>query len=224
MTSTLPPAANPNPAQSATGASATASARSSYANATKSKPSAAQAIASSTPPAIVGGPTQHVKVNSVAPVNGKQSSPAVPIVGAPPIVSSGSITNGSSQVPGQESKPVTISAQGTSGYLPNGSSSAPASRPNLHFGSMNAASGSPAVAHSVPHNPQNPNLATPMANSGSGRSPSPIPQPTVSGGRPPSAPQGQGSQLNFGNLGGSEGAEQNVSHPFSSYHKFHELT
>ncbi|KAF2663901.1 hypothetical protein BT63DRAFT_114385 [Microthyrium microscopicum] len=210
MTSTLPPNANPNTAQSASGApsapSGTPSVRSSYANATKGKPIGAPIVASSTPPAIVGGPAQHGKASSASPVNGKSAPPAIPS-GAPPIVSSGSIANG-----GQEIKPspVTISAQGTTGYLPNGGSAGQASRPNIHFGSMNP-SGSPAVAPSVPHIPQNSNLGAPMSNSASSqRSPSPIPQPALSGGRPPSAPQGQGSQLNFGNLGGSDNPDQNL--------------
>lgn len=210
MTSTIPSTATQNPAQIASGAPATVSTRSSYANATKSKPTGVSASVSSNQPAIVGGSPQHAKANTGSPVNGKSSSPVVTGTGAPPIVSSGAITNGSSPS-GQDPKPVTISAQGVSGYLPNGTSNAQQVRPDLRFGSMNAASGSPAVQHSVPHNAQNSNLATPMAGSGSGRSPSPIPQPIVSGGRPPSASQGQGGQLNFGSLGGPDGVEHNVS-------------
>ncbi|KAI9704529.1 MAG: hypothetical protein M1820_005603 [Bogoriella megaspora] len=184
----------------------------SYANATK-KTSSPPLIASSTPnpPVAVGGTgqIQHGYANSISPVNGKPAfEPAVPAVSRPPsIVSSGNIVNGAHekfQPSDHGRKPsVTISAAGTSGQLPNGGPVGQAnanSRPPIAFGSMNPQS-SPAPAHSTPFHHQNANLGTPLSNpriTSPAHSPSPIPQPPASGGRPPSGLQGQGNGLSFG--------------------------
>ena len=181
----------------------------SYANATK-KPISSPPIASSTePPVAVGGPaqSQHGKSSSISPVNGKNPiQPAVPSVGPPTIV------NGA-PTPGDHSRKtsVTISASGASGYMLNGGPVAPNRAPtNLTFGSIKAG-GSPAISNSVPHRPQAANLSTPINNpriTSPATSPSPIPQPASSGGRPPLGLQaGQG--LVFGGVGG-EGGEPNV--------------
>ncbi|KAI9820238.1 MAG: hypothetical protein M1827_005860 [Pycnora praestabilis] len=187
----------------------------SYANATKKpfSPPIASSTTGPSSPVAVGGSTaaQHGKSSSISPVNGKHSiPPAVPV--APSIVNSNNVVNGSSSSGTHARKPsVTISAAGTSGYIPNGGPVAgPASRPgSIQFGSINAG-GSPAAANPVPQShqsnsslavsaPTNPRITSPQT------SPSPIPQPAASGGRPPSGLQGQGNGLSFGSLGGEAG-------------------
>lgn len=149
-------------------------ARSSYANATKSPP-----IANSAAPVVVGGSSNG---KSISPVNGNSIKPAVPAMG--PTIANGAASQGDHS----RKSSVTISAAGTSGYIPNGgpvpNSRAPS---NLTFGSIAA---SPAPAHAVPHpqgqslNPQpaNPRVASPA------HSPSPIPTPISSGGKPDNLP------------------------------------
>ncbi|KAL1862109.1 hypothetical protein Plec18170_000933 [Paecilomyces lecythidis] len=148
---------------------------------------------------------QHGNSPSISPVNGKpmqqsQSSGVTIVNGAP------------AQQPPQgdhSRKPsVTISSAGTSGYIPNGGS-AP-SRPNsIQFGALNQpGSSSPsmgnpaALANQSPGNlgvapSMNPRITSPQT------SPSPIPQPASSGGRPPSTYQSQGNPVNFGSFGES---------------------
>ncbi|CAI7588725.1 unnamed protein product [Penicillium manginii] len=100
---------------------------------------------------------------------------------------------------------VTITSAGTSGYMPNGGS---ASRPqSLQFGFANPQSspnmGNPAV---LANNQSQSGLGAPSANprvTSPQTSPSPIPQPASSGGRPPSTYQGQGNVPNFGSFGES---------------------
>ena len=188
----------------------------SYANATK-KQLTPPAIASSSPPVAVGGSQpvqQHVKSTSISPVNGKNSiPPAVPSV-APAIVNSSSIANGSA-VQADHSRKSSVTISSSQGYMPNGGASGSNNRASITFGSMNAG-GSPAIANSVPHNPQNTSLSTPPASNpriiSPAQSPSPIPTPAASGGRPPSSLQGQGMALNFGSTGGDSN-DQNVWSP-----------
>jgi translation initiation factor 4G len=217
MTSTAP--SSQNPGQTANAASATPSGTTtptsaapaqSYASATK------KTGASGNPPsAAAGGNTpsaQHGKTNSVSPVNGNNPiTPAVPSVGgAPTIVNS---ANGAPTQPGHSRRQssVTISASGTSGYVPNGGPVAPNSRPNINFGSMNAGS-SPAMSNSVPNHSQNSSLNAPSNSNprvtSPAHSPSPIPPPAHSGGRPPSL-SGPGNGLNFVAMG--ENGDHNVS-------------
>lgn len=145
----------------------------------------------------------HGKPSAVSPVNGKISGPPTP--GAPVVVSS----NGPSSADHSRKPSVTMS-----GNLPNGASAGPSPRPHaMQFGAIN--NGSPAVVNSNLHVPQSANLTTPIANSGPARTPSPIPAPSTSGGRPPTGPQSQGNPLNFGNFAGNDsGPEGTVS--FSS--------
>lgn len=167
----------------------------SYASATKKS-----ATDSTAAPVTVGGSSQHGKSTSVSPVSGKpmQSSqtPSVTIVnGAPASAAAGDHSRKPS---------VTITSAGTSGFIPNGG---PASRPNsLQFGFANQQSspnmGNPAVLASQPQSglavaqSPNPRVVSPQT------SPSPIPQPASSGGRPPpSSYQSQGNVLNFGSFG-----------------------
>lgn len=193
-----------------TGATASAPARSSYANVSKKPISPTSALNASSSPAAVGGSTsQHGKTDSV---NGKGViPPAVPVVGTPTIVNGNAVMSPTTATGDHTRKPsVTISAAGASGYMPNGGPVAgkPTGGNNIQFGSMNAG-GSPGMANSAPqrnqsanslavHPPSNPRITSPQT------SPSPIPQPPASGGRPPSSLQGQGNGLNFRSLEGEE--------------------
>ncbi|KAF2644911.1 hypothetical protein P280DRAFT_535591 [Massarina eburnea CBS 473.64] len=158
-------------------------------------------IASSAAPVVVG---QHGKSSSISPVNG--SNPIKPAVPAVPAAMGPAIVN-SSGANGEHSRKssVTISAAGTSGSIPNGgpvvSSRAPS---NLTFGSL---AGSPAPSHAAPHNPQNlnPQAQNPRINSPA-HSPTPIPAPIASGGKPDTLTTRP--NLVFG--GSSDSAESNA--------------
>ena len=98
---------------------------------------------------------------------------------------------------------VTITSAGTSGYMPNGG---PASRPNsLQFGFANQQTSPNMGNPAVPANQSQPGLGAPAMNprvTSPQTSPSPIPQQTSSGGRPPpSSYQSQGNIPNFGSFG-----------------------
>jgi translation initiation factor 4G len=177
-----------------------AGARSSYAaTATKGKPG---------PPAIVG----HGKLNA-SPVNGKPTGP-------PPNVGPVVVNSNGPQV-SDHSRKSSVTIQANSNYLPNGGSAVPSpSRQTMQFGAMTAGT-SPAIVNSVPNLPPNSNLTTPMAGSTSRNPPSPIPQPTVSGGRPPSGPQAQSGPVAFGSFTGSDnGSDGNVGHSIDITHNF----
>lgn len=212
---------SPQPAASSSPLAATAPTPArSYANATKKS-----ATDSTAAPVTVGGSVQHGKSTSVSPVNGKPMQTQQPQQAAPaPAAASGvTIVNGAPTAPsasqGDHSrKPsVTITSAGTSGYMPNGG---PASRPNsLQFGFANQQSspnmGNPAALASSQSQSglgapsMNPRVTSPQT------SPSPIPQPASSGGRPPpSTYQGQGNVPNFGSFG--EAGDNNVSCNFPS--------
>lgn len=172
-------------------------------------PTAASIITPSS--GAVGGPAtvQHGKADSL---NGKGAiTPAVPTLGTPTIVNgNNAIAHNTNLGDHTRKTSVTISAAGASGYLPNGGPMAgkPTGGNSIQFGSMNAA-GLPAIASSTTQpvqssntlsvqTPLNPRIISPQT------SPSPIPQPPASGGRPPSGLQGQGNGLNFGSLGSEE--------------------
>ena len=205
---------NPNNSSNTpTAASPTAApgARSSYANATRGKQLSPPAVALSNPPAIVGGsaPPQHAKNNPVSPVNGKAPvQPAIPAaMSGPAIVNSSSVANGAPSQGDHSRKPssITITPQGTTGYIPNGGSAGPNTRPPISFGSIDS---SPAVANSLP-NPQQSTLGAPLSNPAPARTPSPIPQPGgTSGGRPPQGLQGS---LAFGSMPNTDGGDVSVS-------------
>ena len=178
----------------------------SYANATKKLTTSNSALASTTPA------LSHGKTDSISPGNGKLAiPPAVPALGMPTIVSS-NIAGSTSSGPGEHNRKasVTINSQGASGHMPNGGPAAgkPTAGNGIQFGSMNIST-SPAIVHSAPliaHSssslavaaPPNPRVTSPAA------SPSPIPQPPASGGRPPSGLQAQGNGLSFGSMGGED--------------------
>ena len=186
----------------------------SYASATKKSFPPTSASGTSNLPAVGGGPlpAQHGKTESIASANGKGPiPPAVPAVGTPTIVNGNTGASSSSGAGDHSRKPsVTISAAGASGYTPNGGPvfGKPSGGNPIQFGSLTAG-GSPAMAKSVPqpnqssnslavNTPTNPRIISPST------SPSPIPQPPASGGRPPSSLQGQSNGLNFGGFGGEE--------------------
>ncbi|KAJ5282588.1 MIF4-like type 1/2/3 [Penicillium chrysogenum] len=197
--STATPAASTQPASSTPLAATQAPARS-YANATKKS-----ATDSTAAPVTVGGSAQHGQSSSVS-VNGKPmqnqsqqaASSGVTIVNGAPSASAASSDH--SRKPS-----VTITSSGTSGYMPNGGG--PASRPNsLQFGFQQSSPnmGAPAVPAS---NQAQAGLGAPSTNprvTSPQTSPSPIPQPASSGGRPPpSTYQAQGNVPNFGSFGES---------------------
>jgi translation initiation factor 4G len=194
------------PSQASTSSSASQSTPSYASTAKKAVSSPAIATGSSTPsPAVaIGGSApvqQHGKSASISPVNGRNSiSPAVPAVNAPAIAHSSSAINGGATDHSRKSS-VTISATGPSGYVPNGGPVG-GSKGGIQFGSI---TDSPAASHSTPQIAQttsapiaipNPRVTSPA------QSPSPIPQPSASGGRPPSGLAGQGNGPTFGSLGG----------------------
>ncbi|KAI5460008.1 hypothetical protein BGZ63DRAFT_425960 [Mariannaea sp. PMI_226] len=181
---------NPIPA---TNTSATAA--SSYASAAGAPKKPAQApvvAAGSQPPIVVGASsssTQNAKGASSSPVNGKPVvTPAVPAV------RSGSNLNGSDHT---RKSSVTMAANGPNSFVANGGPVGNA-KSQIQFGFN-----SPSVAHSSPQ-PGNtapipiPGAAVPGIPSPA-HSPSPIPQPSASGGRPPSGLQASG-QMTFGSL------------------------
>ena len=159
-----------------------------------------------------GAGSVHGRSESIPPVNGRPNvTPAVPSLTTPTIVNGNNGINSLSTHTDHSRKPsATISASGTSGRMPNGGPAVgkQAVGNGIQFGSLNSG-GSPAIVHSQPHYPQSSNslavnsLSNPRITSPQ-TSPSPIPQPPVSGGRPPSSLQGQGNGLSFGSLGGED--------------------
>ncbi|KAL9004761.1 MAG: hypothetical protein Q9188_002445 [Gyalolechia gomerana] len=174
----------------------------SYANATKKQSPPASATNSSAGGAV---PPQHGKSDLL---NGKGTiPPAVPAVGGTSTTVNGNTSTNSSSGPVDHGRKasITITPAGTSGYLPNGGQvgGKPTGGKDIQFGTFNK-DGSPALANAVPQpsqstnnlavNPQNPRVTSPAA------SPSPIPQPPASGGRPPSTFQGQTNGMSFGSM------------------------
>lgn len=195
-----------------------------YANATRKQFPVLSASGNSTP-AVAGGaltPAQHGKSGSISPVNGKTViPPAVPTLATPTIVNGNSAVNVSSNHNDHSRKPsVTISAAGASGYMPNGTPVVGKPGGNgIQFGSIDTGA-SPVVNHSIPQQHQsantlavsvssNPRITSPQT------SPSPIPQPAASGGKPPSSLHGQGNGLSFGSLGGEDASVSTHLHFWS---------
>lgn len=185
--------------------------KTSYASATKKTFSPQSASGNSTPAAAASGsgPAQHGKSETSSPVNGRVISPAVPVVGLPNIANGNTPPNSTSGLGDHNRKPsVTISAAGTSGYLPNGTPVSGKPGNGIQFGSMKP-DGSPGATNSIPYNSQSTtSLAVSTAsNPGITPSASPIPQPPAASGgsRPPSM---HNPSLSFGNFGN---ADANVS-------------
>ena len=162
------------------------------------------------PPSNAGS-SAHSKFDSISSVNGRGSiQPAVPTIGGPTIVNgNNAVSPTSHQFEHSRKSSVTISAAGASGQMPNGGPVAgkPAMGNGIpvQFGSMHA-SASPNLSNAGPHlgsnasslavaSASNPRITSPQ------NSPSPIPQPAASGGRPPSSFHSQGNSLSFGSIG-----------------------
>lgn len=189
----------------------------SYANAINSAssiPSNRPSNSSSTTGA--SAPVQHGKIDTTK-INGQMST-ASPAVGTQQgIVNSNSNTNGVTRTDSHGRKPsVVISASGATGQIPNGGPVGQNARPNIAFGSINHQA-SPAPANSVPAQSQNSNLSTPRHDPriiSPTHSPSPIPQPPASGGKPPAGLHSQGNGVNFGNFGSAGTENGDVSNFF----------
>ncbi|KAL8766701.1 MAG: hypothetical protein Q9209_006570 [Squamulea sp. 1 TL-2023] len=182
----------------------------SYASATKkhSSPTFATNVSNSST-AGSAGLAQHGKAESSSTLNGKGPiTPAVPAVGGAPTIVNGNTAVIPPSGPADHGRKasITITPAGTSGYLPNGDQvgAKPAGGNGIKWGTLNA-DGSPALANATPqpsqstnalavNPPTNPRVTSPAA------SPSPIPQPPASGGRPPSTFQGQTNGMSFGSM------------------------
>ncbi|RKF80063.1 putative eukaryotic translation initiation factor 4 gamma [Golovinomyces cichoracearum] len=190
---------------------------SSYSSAAKkavSSPPVAAGSSSQSPIVAIGsfGPVQpnHGKSSSIMPINGKHSiSPAVPVVSAPSIAYSSSVINGTQNHNRKSS--ITISANSRNsinGGPVSGSSG------KIQFGSI---TDSPITSQSTPQIYQQ-TASTPISIvnprvSDPSHSPSPIPQPSASGGRPPVV--GPSNCVNFGSFGGESDRHirQAAGHP-----------
>lgn len=160
-----------------------------------------------------GGASSHTKSESFSPLNGKGAiPPAVPSLSTPNIINGNnaavSVNVGHSDHSRKAS--VTITPTGTTGHMPNGGpvGGKPASGSGIQFGQITAGI-SPVILHSTPPSsqsanslavapPSNPRILSPQT------SPTPIPQPQASGGRPPSSLHGQGNGLSFGSHPGDD--------------------
>ncbi|CAO1598469.1 hypothetical protein XANCAGTX0491_002235 [Xanthoria calcicola] len=183
----------------------------SYASATKknSSPTSATNSLSTSSPAGGAGPAQNGKVESASTVNGKGPiTPAVPAMGGAPAIVNGNTAGMPPSGPADHGRKASlnITPAGASVHLPNGDQvgAKPAGGTAIKWGSLNA-DGSPALANAIPqpsqstntlavNPPTNPRVTSPAA------SPSPIPQPPASGGRPPSTFQGQNNGMSFGSM------------------------
>lgn len=109
---------------------------------------------------------------------------------------------------------VVINASGASGQIPNGGPVGQNGRLPINFGSMGA-SGSPLQQPGVPYQAPSSNMSVPPRDprvTSPAHSPSPIPQPPASGGRPPSL-QNQGNGVTFGQMGGESDSMRHTPIP-----------
>lgn len=188
------------------GAFSTASAvrRSSYAAATRSSTAPNASGSPNMATAIEGSmPSQHSTGDGIAPVNGNLSTiAAIPAPEGSAGMNGNNTSSGGISTDHIRKPSFTITPSGMNGALSTGQ---PNKANNIQFGSYNTggspASGpSPALTNSSPANlgvagPVNPRVVSPQA------SPSPVPRPAISGGRPPSSLQTQGNGLIFGQSG-----------------------
>ena len=198
--------ASSKPAPQAAGS---ASAKGSYASATRNT------FATPSGPSGTGATAgQHGKLDTTSQVNGR-IPPAVPAVASPTIINGNPPTGLGTSGGDHNRKPsVTAGPSGASSYAPNGASTfgkPPGGSSIPQFGAMSAHGASPSLRKSSPHIPtSSDNLAVNAANpraSSPTNSPSPIPQPPASGGKPPSATalHAHNNSLNFGSFGGQDG-------------------
>ncbi|KAI1771284.1 hypothetical protein F4818DRAFT_209286 [Hypoxylon cercidicola] len=180
-----------------TSAAASAPSYASAAGASKKQSSTPVVATGSTPPVVAAGSSastpHHAKSASITPLNGRPNiMPAIPAV--PTVAHGTSNVNGISDHNRKSS--VTMSANGPNSYSTNGGPAG--GKTNIQFGFQD----SPAVSHSspqigsapIPIPESNPRVTSPQ------NSPSPIPQPSASGGRPPSGTAQQ--TMTFGSFGG----------------------
>lgn len=181
--------------------SATASTTPSLPQAVSSQPavkSYANATKTATPPTLAGAsaPAHNAAKPTDAQLNGSMAQ------GGSQQAHSGP-SNGTPATMDHSRKPsVVINASGASGSYPNGGPVGQnGNRPAINFGSMHAQGGEhgsasfPAQNASLQQPRQDPRATTPA------HSPSPIPQPAASGGRPPSnLPNQHNGGLAFGSL------------------------
>lgn len=204
----LPPQAPSNPSQTITQTPAQ------LASTSGKTPSPAAGSAARNYASAVGGAgqSQHARSDTVSSVNGRNPIvPAVPTVDSPNAANGGNVGMSSNASLGDHSRKssVTISATGPPGYMLNGGPVAgkPTGGNGIQFGAFNP-DRSPALPNATPQmnqstnslsvNNPNPRITSPTS------SPSPIPQPPASGGRPPSSFQGQGNNVNFGTINGED--------------------
>ncbi|PHH68941.1 hypothetical protein CDD82_170 [Ophiocordyceps australis] len=185
------PANQQNPAATTTSAT-TAPSYASAAGAPKEPTQAPLVAAGSQPPVVGAGSassTQNAKGAPSAPVNGKQGiAPAIPAVARS--------SNTSVQDHSRKSS-VTMAATGPNSFSANGGPVG-GSKSGIQFGFD-----SPAMAHSTPSAGSSVPIPIPGGNPripSPAHSPSPIPQPSASGGRPPSGLQQPSGQMTFGSL------------------------
>ncbi|QIW95143.1 hypothetical protein AMS68_000661 [Peltaster fructicola] len=115
----------------------------------------------------------------------------------------GNIPNGTSD---HSRKPsVVISASGASGHIPNGGPVGQSARPPISFG-MNPNQVQD-QSSSLPAPSDNPRVISPA------HSPSPIPHPATSGGRPPSSLQSPGNGPAFGSISADASAQPSHFNP-----------
>jgi translation initiation factor 4G len=197
------PANQQNPVQATNTPATTASSYASAAGAPKKSVQAPVVASSSQPPIVVGSaasPAQNAKSASPAPVNGKTTiAPAIPtVVRSTPTIS------------GPEHPPqgsVTMASNGSNSLLANGAAAVVGgAAPKFGFHSPAIDQSTPQTAHAAPVPvPQagNPRITSPA------HSPTPIPQPSESGGPPASAPPGGTPKMMFGAFDGERPAGQN---------------
>ncbi|KAL7796251.1 hypothetical protein V8C43DRAFT_321036 [Trichoderma afarasin] len=191
------PANQQTPIPATTTNAPTATSYASAAGAPKKSAQAPVVAPTSNAPLVVGSSAQTAQnakaASSPSPVNGKQAVPP-----AVPAVARGSF-NGSGPDHLRKGS-VTMAANGPSGYVANGGSIGGA-KSGIQFGYD-----SPAMGHSTPHVGHSAPIPVPDANNNHrvpspAHSPAPIPQPSASGGRPPSSLQQPTNQMTFGSLG-----------------------
>ncbi|RDA87486.1 hypothetical protein CP532_1632 [Ophiocordyceps camponoti-leonardi (nom. inval.)] len=189
------PANRQNPIPATNTSATTAASYASAAGAPK-KPAQAPVVATSSQlPAAAGGVSapfaQNAKAASPSPVNGKTAASA-----AAAVSHGSSAANGSTSDHTRKSS-VTMAASGPNSYAANGGPVG-GSKSGIQFGYD-----SPAMAHSTPHVGTSAPISIPGGNprvTSPAHSPSPIPQPSASGGRPPSGLQQPQGQMTFGSL------------------------
>lgn len=192
MTTALP-ASSPNPASttSAPSSSATTAPPAGAVPAQLPVRSYASATKTATPPTSAGASAHNAKSAANPQMNGTMAQG-----GSQPTAVNGT-ANGSADHSRKTS--VVINAAGASGNYPNGGPVGQTERPAISFGSINAPG---ADSQAAPFQSQNASLPTPSRDPrviSPAHSPSPIPQPAASGGKPPTVGQHQGG-LAFGQL------------------------